>query len=146
MFFYFIDRSLCVLPFRFFRSCSSGGRTVDAPVPRHLLARTASRGFRLFDWSSDFPSTDQSGHLVLTSSSITQQQFQHQEISTSTSRPTQMPPPGQSTASRNTDHHEDPPDSPLSQDSAYWSQSQPCKSPDYQQEQPFSQEDAASVG
>lgn len=113
---------------------------MDAPGPRHLLTRTASRGFRLFDWPSNVPSMDQSGHLTLTSSSVTQQQFLHQEISTSTSRPTQMPPPGQSAASRNANHNEDPPDSPLSQDSAYWSQSQPCKSPDDQQE------DAASVG
>ncbi|TNM99682.1 hypothetical protein fugu_012715 [Takifugu bimaculatus] len=105
---------------RFFRSCSSGHRTADTPVSGCVLPRTASRGFRLFDWSSDFPPAEQPSHLSRTSSLVTQQQ----EIS----------PPGQSAASRHTDSNEDRPDSPLSQDSAYWSQSQPHQRPSYQKE------------
>lgn len=110
---------------RFFRSCSSEHRTAETPLPAPALPRTARRGFRLFDWSSDFPPAQQSSHLSLTSSLVIQQQ----EISTNTSRSTPEPPPGQ-----------DRPDSPLSQDSGYWSQSQPHQRPYYQKE------DAAVVG
>lgn len=165
---------LWILTFRFFSSCSSGHRTEDSalkdqadtptptptptpslptqsnksgasvaclqdtpsPPPSQSLTspRPASQGFRLFDWPSNVPPTEPSGNLKLRSGPTAQR-------SASAGRPAR----DEAAASTNSDSSEDPPDSPLSQDSAYWSQSQPYKSPYYKKEEAVGQEDAASV-
>lgn len=148
----------CILTRRFFSTCSSGHRTMDsalkhladAPTPTHSVPsqsnksggsvgcdtpspppsqsltspRPASQGFRLFDWPSNVPSTKLPPNLKLPSGST-------EEIPANASRSSR----DQSAASTNTDSSEDPPDSPVSQDSAYWSQSQPYKSPYYKKEE-----------
>lgn len=167
---WFVLMCLCILTCRFFSTCSSAPRTMDsAPTPSHSLPtqsnktgsslgcfqdtpspppsqswtspRPASQGSGLFDWPSNVPSMKRSPKLDLASGSTAQQHFHAEEVPASASRSSR----DRSAASTSTDDSEDPPDSPLSQDSAYWSQSQPYKGPYYKKEEAVLQQDAALV-
>lgn len=128
------------LTFRFFSTCSSGTRTTDrsthgadppapSPVPPIQTSETSDpppsqsstsprrTSLRPFDRPSKSPSSE--GLVKL-------------EQKTSRSTGGVHPPCPEDS--------EDPPDSPLSQDSAYWSQSQPCP-----KEEPPCQDPAATV-
>lgn len=133
------------LPTQSNKTGSSLGCFQDTPSPppsQSLTSpRPASQGSGLFDWPSNVPSMKQSPKLDLASGSTAQQHFHPEGVPASASRSSR----DQSAASTSTDNSEDPPDSPLSQDSAYWSQSQPYKRPDYKKEEAVLQEDAALV-
>lgn len=121
------------LPIQSIKSAGSVVCFQDSPSPPPLQSlsspRQASQGLRLFDWSSHVLSTKHSNMKV------------PEEISASVSKTSR----DQSAARTNTDSSEETPDSPLSQDSAYWSQSQLYKSPYYRRGEAVFQEDAACV-
>lgn len=119
------------LPIQSIKSAGSVVCFQDSPSPPPLQSlsspRPASQGLRLFDWSSHVLSTKHSNMKV------------PEEISASVSKTSR----DQSVT--NTDSSEETPDSPLSQDSAYWSQSQLYKRPYYRKGEAVFQEDAACV-
>lgn len=131
--------------------------SVDTPSPPQSPSTTspslASQGLRLFDWSGSSPSTEQSRTPKSTSGLAALQQFQYKKESFSSTTKTQKPsgdtsPPRLSSIVRDTEDKDDLTDSPPSQDSAYFSQSQPyCheeEAPTYNFTSSY-QEDAASV-
>lgn len=128
--------------------------SMDTPSPPLSQSVTspgsASQGLRLFHWSGSSPTSEQSGKPRSTSHMAALQQFQYQTLrdletlSPSTTTPSSaLCPPF---TDGNTEHKDDLPDSPMSQDSAYFSQSQPYFTSCNKTEVPTScQVDAASV-
>ncbi len=134
--------------------------SVDTPSPPLSPSPTShssvSQGIRLFHWSGSSTSNERSRAPNSTSSLAALQQFQYKKESFSSSTKTQRPPgdtspPRQSSADGNSRDKDDLSDSPPSQDSAYFSQSQPSLTSCHKEETPtYSfpssyQEDAASV-
>lgn len=130
--------------------------SVDTPSPPPSQSTTspltASQGLRLFRWSRDSPSTERARQAKSTCSLDALQQFQYKkETSTNTHRSNEeMSPPCPSSSDVNTDDNDDVPDSPPSQDSAYFSQCQSNLTFNSKKEvtynfPTFSQEDVASV-
>ncbi|KAL7383451.1 hypothetical protein ABVT39_011017 [Epinephelus coioides] len=100
------------------------------PPPSITSPSSASQGLRLFQWSGSSSSTEQSRTLKSTSGLTSLQQFQYKRESfplfTKTHRPPgDMSPLRYSSSDRNTEENNDFPGSTCSQDSAYFSQSQP---------------------
>uniref|UniRef100_A0A3Q4I3X9 Exonuclease 1 n=1 Tax=Neolamprologus brichardi TaxID=32507 RepID=A0A3Q4I3X9_NEOBR len=135
---------------------SSDGPSLETtkPSPSPSTTSSASRGLSLFRWS-DGPSTEQSTTPLSTSSLSALQQFQYKKESCS-SPPKVTRPSGDSVlpepfSQDRTSEKDELSDSPPSQDSAYFSQSQPYLTSYHNEEAPtysFSssyQEDAASV-
>ncbi|XP_042290354.1 exonuclease 1 isoform X1 [Thunnus maccoyii] len=133
--------------------------SLDTPSPPQTPSSTppcsASQGLGLFDWSGSSPSTEQSKTPKSTSGLAVLQLFQYKRESFSSTTKTQKPsrdtsPPHLSSTDRNPEDKDDLPDSPPSQDSAYFSQSQTYLTTFHKEEAPtynFSnsyQEDAAS--
>lgn len=114
------------LPIQSIKSAGSVACFQDSPAPLQSLSspRPASQGLRLFGWSSHVRSTKHSNMKV------------PEEMSASRD---------QSAARTHTVSSEEAPDSPLSQESAYWSQSQLYKRPYCRQGEAVFQEDAACV-
>lgn len=134
---------------------SSNGPSLETtkPSPSPSTTSSASRGLSLFRWS-DGPSTEQSTTPLSTSSLSALQQFQYKKESCS-SPPKVTRPSGDSVlpepfSQDRTSEKDELSDSPPSQDSAYFSQSQPYLTSYHNEEAPtysFSssyQEDAAS--
>ncbi|KAM6997271.1 exonuclease 1 [Tautogolabrus adspersus] len=104
--------------------------SVDTPSPPQSPSTTspstASQGLRLFHWSSSSPSTERSRTPKSTSGLGALQQFQYKKetftLSTKTHRSTGD---ASSSIEENQKNNDDLSDSPPSQDSAYFSQSQP---------------------
>uniref|UniRef100_A0A3B4F1P6 Exonuclease 1 n=1 Tax=Pundamilia nyererei TaxID=303518 RepID=A0A3B4F1P6_9CICH len=135
---------------------SSDGPSLETtkPSPSPSTTSSASRGLSLFRWS-DGPSTEQSSTPLSTSSLSALQQFQYKKESCS-SPPKVTRPSGDSVlpepfSQDRKSEKDELSDSPPSQDSAYFSQSQPYLTSYHKEEAPtysFSssyQEDAASV-
>uniref|UniRef100_A0A8D0D6I5 Exonuclease 1 n=1 Tax=Sander lucioperca TaxID=283035 RepID=A0A8D0D6I5_SANLU len=123
---------------RFFSSSSpaSSLSTQDPPPsPSTTSPSAASQGLRLFHWSGSSTPTEQSRMPQSTSGLVALQQFQYKKDTKSHRPPEDMSPICQSSTGTNPEEKDDLPDSPPSQDSAYFSQSQPSSH----------QEDAASV-
>ncbi|CAI5682014.1 unnamed protein product [Oreochromis niloticus] len=135
---------------------SSDGPSLETikPSPSPSTTSSASRGLSLFRWS-DGPSTEQSTTPLSTSSLSALQQFQYKKESSSSppkiSRPSGdavLPEPF--SQDRKSEEKDELSDSPPSQDSAYFSQSQPYLTSFHKEEAPtYSfpssyQEDAAS--
>lgn len=108
--------------------------SLDTPSPPLSESGTsptiASQGLNLFHWSGNSPLTEGSGKLKSCSGLVSLQQFQYKKETfspvTKTHRsPGDMSLPCPSFTDGNTDDKEDLSDSPPSQDSAYFSQSQP---------------------
>lgn len=108
--------------------------SLDTPSPplseRGTSPTIASQGLNLFHWSGNSPLTEGSRKLNSCSDLVSLQQFQYKKETfsafTKTHRsPGDMSPPRPSFTDGNTDDKEDLSDSPPSQDSAYFSQSQP---------------------
>ncbi|XP_044070961.1 exonuclease 1 [Siniperca chuatsi] len=108
--------------------------SVDTPSPPPSPSTTsptsASQGLKLFHWSDNSTSTKQSRTSNSTSGLAALQQFQYKKEGffslTNTHRPPgDTSPPRHSSTDGNPDDKDDLPDSPPSQDSAYFSQSQP---------------------
>ncbi|KAM7408102.1 hypothetical protein PAMA_001995 [Pampus argenteus] len=133
--------------------------SVDTPSPLKTHSTTspgsASQGLGLFDWSGSSPSTERSRMPKSTSGLGALQQFQYRKNNFSSSTKTQKPsgdmsPQRLSFIERNSEDGDNLPDSPPSQDSAYFSQSQPYLSSCHTEEAPTYnfpssyQEDAAS--
>lgn len=98
------------------------------PSPSTTSPTSASQGLRLFHWSGSSTSPEQSTTPKSTSGLAALQQFQYKKesfsLSTNTHRsPGDTSPPHMSSGDGNPE--DDLPDSPPSQDSAYFSQSQP---------------------
>lgn len=134
---------------------SSDGPSLETtkPSPSPSTTSSASRGLSLFRWS-DGPSTEQSTTPLSTSSLSALQQFQYKKESCS-SPPKVTRPSGDSVlpepfSQDRKSEKDELSDSPPSQDSAYFSQSQPYLTSYHKEEAPtysFSssyQEDAAS--
>lgn len=133
--------------------------SMDTPSPppsQSTSPRTASQGLRLFHWSGNSPLTEQSRKSNSTSGLVALQQFQYKKEtfypSTKNHRSHgETSPPCPSFNHGNTVDKDDLPDSPPSQDSAYFSQSQPYFTSCHKKEVPTYnfptsyQEDAASV-
>ncbi|KAM9345078.1 exonuclease 1 [Symphorus nematophorus] len=125
------------------------------PSPSTTPPSSASQGVRLFHWSGSSPSTEGRRMSESTSGLSALQQFHYKKetcsSSTKTHRPTAVKSPlrPSSMFDSNPEDKDDPPDSPPSQDSAYFSQSQPNLTSCHQEEVPTSscpcscQEDAA---
>uniref|UniRef100_A0A8C9ZNX4 Exonuclease 1 n=1 Tax=Sander lucioperca TaxID=283035 RepID=A0A8C9ZNX4_SANLU len=105
------------------------------PSPSTTSPSAASQGLRLFHWSGSSTPTEQSRMPQSTSGLVALQQFQYKKDTKSHRPPEDMSPICQSSTGTNPEEKDDLPDSPPSQDSAYFSQSQPSSH----------QEDAASV-
>uniref|UniRef100_A0A3Q3LPW5 Exonuclease 1 n=1 Tax=Mastacembelus armatus TaxID=205130 RepID=A0A3Q3LPW5_9TELE len=130
--------------------------SVDTPSPTlspsTRSATPASQGLRLFQWSGSCSSTEQSKTPKSTSDLDALQQFQYKEDSFSSSSKTHRPSRDASFSDGNPKDKDSLPDSPLSQDSAYFSQSQSYLMSFYREELPtysfpsFCLEDAVSVG
>nr|XP_033469977.1 exonuclease 1 isoform X2 [Epinephelus lanceolatus]XP_033469978.1 exonuclease 1 isoform X2 [Epinephelus lanceolatus] len=100
------------------------------PPPSITSLSSASQGLRLFQWSGSSSSTEQSRTPKSTSGLTSLQQFQYKRESfplfTKTHRPPgDMSPLRYSSSDGNTEENNDFPGSTCSQDSAYFSQSQP---------------------
>ncbi|KAM9365246.1 exonuclease 1 [Pholidichthys leucotaenia] len=118
--------------------------SVETPSPSPPADSTSpssvSQGLRLFHWSSD-SSASQSRTPKSTSGLTTLQQFQYQKGSFSSPPKTHrlcrdFPWPKMSSPDRKSVSEDDLPDSPPSQDSAYFSQSQPCLTSFHKEETP----------
>ncbi|KAG7513029.1 exonuclease 1 [Solea senegalensis] len=101
------------------------------PSPRTTSPGSASRGLRLFHYSSSSASTERSNTRKSTSGLFALQQFQYKKESFPSSPKTHTP---SCPATTNGNSQDNLPDSPPSQDSAYFSQSQPYDS-SYQEEE-----------
>ena len=103
--------------------------SVDTPSPPQSPGTTspssASQGLRLFHWSGSPPSTEQSRTPAGPSGLVTLQHFQYKKESFSHRPPGDTSLPRHSSTDGNPEEKDDLPDSPPSQDSAYFSQSQP---------------------
>ncbi|TDH01001.1 hypothetical protein EPR50_G00175600 [Perca flavescens] len=112
--------------------------SVDTPSPPPSPSTTspsaASQGLRLFHWSGSSTPTEPLRMPQSTSGLVALQQFQYKKDTKSHRPPGDMSPICQSSTGTNPEEKNDLPDSPPSQDSAYFSQSQPSSH----------QEDAAS--
>uniref|UniRef100_A0A3Q3NDR0 Exonuclease 1 n=1 Tax=Labrus bergylta TaxID=56723 RepID=A0A3Q3NDR0_9LABR len=134
--------------------------SVDTPSPPQSPNTTspssASQGLRLFNWTSSSPSTERSRTPKSTSGLGALQQFQYKKETfmsfTKTRSSIADPPPRLSSTEENQKNNDDLTDSPPSQDSAYFSQSQPHITSCPKEEVPTysfptsHQEDAACVG
>uniref|UniRef100_A0A668AWK3 Exonuclease 1 n=1 Tax=Myripristis murdjan TaxID=586833 RepID=A0A668AWK3_9TELE len=107
----------------------------DTPNPPSPTSSTrpqlASQGLGLFRWSGSSPITKRSESPTSASGKTALQQFQLKKESLPWSTNTQNPPGGTlaltvSSINKGLEDEYSPPDSPPSQDSAYFSQSQPC--------------------
>lgn len=107
----------------------------DTPNPPSPTSSTrpqqASQGLGLFRWSGTPPITKRSESPTSASGKAALQQFQLKKESLPWSTNTQNPPGGTlvltvSSINKSLEDKYSPPDSPPSQDSAYFSQSQPC--------------------
>ncbi|XP_035519762.1 exonuclease 1-like [Morone saxatilis] len=105
--------------------------SVDTPSPPPSASKTspssASHGLRLFDWSGSSTSTERSRQPKSTSGLADLQQFQYKKETASSSTkthrsPGDRSPPRPSSTDGNPEDKDDVPDS---QDSAYFTQSQP---------------------
>ncbi|XP_041803727.1 exonuclease 1 [Chelmon rostratus] len=123
------------------------------PSPNTTSPSSTSEGLRLFCWSGSSTSTERTRKA--TAGLAVLQQFQYKKETSSSSIKTQRSPrdtspPCPSSTGRNPQDMDDLPDSPPSQDSAYFSQSQPYLTSCQKEELPtYSfpssyQEDAAS--
>ncbi|XP_034538502.1 exonuclease 1 [Notolabrus celidotus] len=113
--------------------------SVDTPSPPQtpctMSPSPASQGLRLFHWSSSSPSTEQSRPSQSTSGLSALQQFQYKKESFALSPKTPRSPEDTPTPTEeNPQDKNDPPDSPPSQDSAYFSQSQPLLTSSHQED------------
>lgn len=100
------------------------------PTPNTTSPPSASQGLRLFHWSGSSPSTERSKTPKSSSGLSSLQQFQFKKESFSISMKTDKSPedtstPRQSSTEEKQEDKIHSPDSPPSQDSAYFSQSQP---------------------
>ncbi|XP_059215191.1 exonuclease 1 isoform X2 [Centropristis striata] len=100
------------------------------PSPSITSPRSASQGLRLFHWSDSSSLTEQPRTPKSTSGLAALQQFQYKKGSLTSPPKTQRPPgatssPRQSSTDGSPEEKVDLPCSPPSQDSAYFSQSQP---------------------
>ncbi|KAF7667849.1 hypothetical protein LDENG_00040920 [Lucifuga dentata] len=103
------------------------------PSPSTPSPSSTSQGLRVFCWSGTSSSTERPGTPKSTSGLSALQQFQYKKetfsLCAETPRsPQTMPPPYLSTMDKNSEDKDNLPDSPPSQDSAYFSQSQPATS------------------
>uniref|UniRef100_A0A8C4F4I1 Exonuclease 1 n=1 Tax=Dicentrarchus labrax TaxID=13489 RepID=A0A8C4F4I1_DICLA len=144
---------------RFFSSSSlaSSPITKDPPPSTSKTSpSSASHGLRLFYWSGSSTSTERSRQPKSTLGLADLQQFQYKKETASSSTKTHRSPgdrlpPRPSSTDENPEDKDDLPDSPLSQDSAYFTQSQPYLTSCHKEEAPtYSfpssyQGDAASV-
>uniref|UniRef100_A0A3Q1ETY9 Exonuclease 1 n=1 Tax=Acanthochromis polyacanthus TaxID=80966 RepID=A0A3Q1ETY9_9TELE len=134
--------------------------SVETPSPPLSLSTTsptsASQGLKLFGWLGSSSVTKQSGTPKSSSGLAALHQFQYKKEGFSSSpkscRPSRDSSPHQrSSPDRKSKDKDDLPDSPPSQDSAYFSQSQPYHTSFHQEEPPTSslssscQEDVLSV-
>ncbi|CAK6973679.1 exonuclease 1 [Scomber scombrus] len=103
--------------------------SVDTPSPPETPSTTspcsASQRRRLFDWSGSSLSTEQSTMPQSTSGLTALQQFQYRKETKTQKTSGDTSPLRLSSTDRNSEDKDDLPDSPPSQDSAYFSQSQP---------------------
>lgn len=129
--------------------------SVDTPSPPPSQSTTspssASQGPRLFHWSGSPTSTGRSRTPKSTSGLAALQQFQYKKETFSSSTKTGRSPGDRSPTDGTPEDPHDLPDSPPSQDSAYFSQSQPSFTFCHKEEVPThsfpftKQDDAASV-
>lgn len=97
------------------------------PLPSSIFPRSASEGFRLFNWSGSCSSSERTKTPKSTSGLSSLQQFQYKKETFSSSPKTHRPSEDTSPlhpSSSDQDPGDNLPDSPPSQDSAYFSQSQ----------------------
>lgn len=104
--------------------------TPSPPSPSTTSPGSASQGLRLFHWSGSTTSNEQSSKPGSTTSLAALQQFQYKKDISSFSTKTHISSgetsaPCPSSTDRNPEDMDNLPDSPPSQDSAFFSQSQP---------------------